>query len=269
MKLIEDIPQLKLLRRYIEKYQFFDIDKPIYVKTVPNAKIECWIVLEGGFEIFSFEENRFIKSKRAGFFPMGTSTSVYRVPKSVKCLNIKMNPSILGLSFFKGFTKNWQKISLSDYFSEKKLKIIRELDYDEVKGFDVSKIDSVMKGFFESLEVEERIIKFIELIYGNPNSGYKISDFAKELNISTKTLVRLTKKHTGLLPKEFLRILRFERTTHEFKKNEAMSFIDALEYGYYDQSHFIKECRRITGYSPKDFFSKLKLSTNDLMFMKD
>ena len=51
----------------------------------------------------------------------------------------------------------------------------------------------------------------------------------------------------------------------ELKKNEGFKFIDTLEFGYYDQSHFIRECKRITQLNPKDFLSKLNMDVHDII----
>jgi len=49
------------------------------------------------------------------------------------------------------------------------------------------------------------------------------------------------------------------------KTTPSEMFVEALAFGYYDQSHFIRECKRIAGVSPKELFSNMRLSTPDLM----
>jgi AraC-like DNA-binding protein len=60
----------------------------------------------------------------------------------------------------------------------------------------------------------------------------------------------------GLPPKQYLRISRFQKIIK--LKRSLFSELNmtqlAFEAGYYDQSHFIREFRTLSGYSPKEFF---------------
>ena len=64
---------------------------------------------------------------------------------------------------------------------------------------------------------------------------------------------------------ELCKIFRFEKTTAYLQKNESAKLIEALDFGYYDQSHFIKTCKKITGISPRKLFERMKLPTKDLI----
>ena len=108
--------------------------------------------------------------------------------------------------------------------------------------------------------------KVIQLIEGQLTDQLRVVDLADKMNMSPKTMERWIKKQFNLSPKELLQVMRFEHVSSELKNQPNSKLIDSIEYGYYDQSHFIKECRKITGYSPKDFFSRMKLPTNDIIF---
>lgn len=72
---------------------------------------------------------------------------------------------------------------------------------------------------------------------------------------SPRNFERRFKEFAGLPPKLFSRIVRFQSTVKEYgKKGQSLTEI-AYEFGYYDQSHFIREFREFSGYSPKAFFS--------------
>jgi transcriptional regulator GlxA family with amidase domain len=75
---------------------------------------------------------------------------------------------------------------------------------------------------------------------------------AKECNVSNRTLERYFLNNMGIGPKEFINIVRFREvmialqngsTSGEFAKI-------AVEMGYYDQSHFIKEVKKRAGSIP-------------------
>ena len=57
----------------------------------------------------------------------------------------------------------------------------------------------------------------------------------------------------GLPPKLLARIVRFDRLLRQLRTGAAMSWADlALECGYYDQAHLVREVRRFTGVTPTE-----------------
>ena len=91
----------------------------------------------------------------------------------------------------------------------------------------------------------------LKLIKKNP--GFlKIEELANSLNISRRFLEKEFKKYVGMTPKKYTQIERFKKIL----KNKGCKLLDvALEYGYYDQSHFIKEFKEFSGETPSKFFS--------------
>ncbi|MFK7775832.1 MAG: helix-turn-helix domain-containing protein [Saprospiraceae bacterium] len=83
---------------------------------------------------------------------------------------------------------------------------------------------------------------------------YKIGSI-KELmtltNYSYSTLERLFKKETGLTPKKYFIFKRFKMSLEDIIKSEHQDWFDYIsKYGYYDQSHFIKEVKKFTQHTP-------------------
>ena len=76
-------------------------------------------------------------------------------------------------------------------------------------------------------------------------------------NTNYKTLERRFQKVLGLSPSELLKITRFNRAVlamYSCRFNSLTSI--AHHCGYYDQSHFIREFRQLTNFSPKDFLKE-------------
>ncbi|MCC8134978.1 MAG: helix-turn-helix domain-containing protein [Tannerellaceae bacterium] len=71
---------------------------------------------------------------------------------------------------------------------------------------------------------------------------------------STKQYKRIFNEYVGINPKEFLRILRFQRTLHILHNQPSILFTDlAFQAGYYDQAHLTKEFKRFSGYMPTQY----------------
>ncbi len=85
-----------------------------------------------------------------------------------------------------------------------------------------------------------------------------ISELEQKTGYSRRYLEILFKTHIGLSPKVISGIFRFQKfykswargRTFDELKNELYDF-------YYDQSHYVKEFKRMTGFSPKIFSQKV------------
>ncbi len=82
----------------------------------------------------------------------------------------------------------------------------------------------------------------------------RIQELASKTGYSKRYLDILFKEHIGLSPKSLASILRFQNIYQSLAQEHATSFLNNNLYAYYyDQSHFIKEFRRFTGYSPQKY----------------
>ena len=62
------------------------------------------------------------------------------------------------------------------------------------------------------------------------------------------------KRYVGLTPKVYQRVLRFNEVFVKIRENGTIDWAEvAVQCGYADQSHFIKEFRRFSGFKPAEF----------------
>jgi AraC-like DNA-binding protein len=261
----EEKPKKSNTCRFIDRYQFYRFDDKSVLKAIPNGKIELYFVLQGTLEMWDSSLEAFISCGEDGIFPATNQVSFYRIPDYLVCLNIKLNLKTLSLPSFNGLLNRWKNISVADLLGGGHLRSIRTLTEDfSLQNSYVDQLDAILENVFSEPE-QKSISSLLDRVEEELSEEFKVYELAKILNISTKTLERKTQKYFNLSPKELLNVIRFENTSAYIQQSEAPCLLDALAFGYYDQSHFIKDCRKITGYTPKDFFSKLSLPTNDLI----
>ena len=88
---------------------------------------------------------------------------------------------------------------------------------------------------------------------------------SKEFKISTRQFERRFKASTGLSPKLFLRAARFENALQLIKENNFENFSNIAYYlDFTDQSHFTKDFKEFSGFTPKAFLSHNQ-KTQDLI----
>lgn len=76
----------------------------------------------------------------------------------------------------------------------------------------------------------------------------------QELNLSERQTERHFAHYIGLSPKKLHRIYRLQRAIGLMETRRFATLVEiALEAGYYDQAHFNREFKHITGKSPKAY----------------
>ena len=85
------------------------------------------------------------------------------------------------------------------------------------------------------------------------NFSDNIDNLATRYGLSSRYLQKLFLQYTGLTPKLFSKINRFQNSLLLVaKQNESLTSI-AYECGYFDQSHFIREFKSFTGNTPSGY----------------
>ena len=83
-----------------------------------------------------------------------------------------------------------------------------------------------------------------------------ISRLAGKACLSTKHFQRLFSEYIGSNPKQFSRIVRFQKALYTLETRPAITLTAlAYECGYYDQAHLIKEFKALSGYTPGEYVS--------------
>ncbi|HEX3008142.1 MAG TPA: helix-turn-helix domain-containing protein [Bacteroidales bacterium] len=82
------------------------------------------------------------------------------------------------------------------------------------------------------------------------------SDLSEHLCVSTKSLERKFATLLGKTPKQFLKIVRFQEIIKNLSAGGDLRLTElAYETGYFDQAHFIKDFKMLSGYTPREFLN--------------
>ena len=93
-------------------------------------------------------------------------------------------------------------------------------------------------------------VRTLELVHGR----MAIKELERKAGYTRRYLDLLFSQHVGFAPKVLAGIFRFQRFYRQWARGLPYdSLRDELYDYYYDQAHFTKEFKRMTGYSPQKF----------------
>ncbi|WP_435356430.1 helix-turn-helix domain-containing protein [Emticicia sp. SJ17W-69] len=119
----------------------------------------------------------------------------------------------------------------------------------------------IIEGFLLDLasksKYESRPIDKVGMVMLDGKNNFSLDWLAKESCLSNKQFERNFNERIGINPKYFARIIRFDkafRLKNAFPNKDWLSI--ALECGYYDYQHLVRDYKEFTGMTPANFYSQ-------------
>jgi AraC-like DNA-binding protein len=120
----------------------------------------------------------------------------------------------------------------------------------------------LMRHYARKLEANPFINYAVSSIIQSPGER-RISEIAAKTGYSQKHLIRLFSDHVGVAPKSFMNIVRFQNTVSHIDSLRSPNWARAAVHcGYYDQSHFIADFKRFSGFTPAGYLQMKKTFPN-------
>lgn len=239
-------PDIKL-QKYIYCYWQFKTTEPL------TGELNHIIVADGCIDIF-FELQNPQDNFVMGFCEKFTEFSL---SSSFNYVGVRFLPTMFSQIFkinAKELTNRFEHLSnvvpSISFFITEHIEPLSNLD--EIKsGFDKYFLQLIDESSFDW---DSRIYESLNIILKN----YGVVDIQKDLNtgISQRQLRRLFEFYIGDTPKTFSQVVRFQNILKSKPSNQSLKH-DKLYFdlGYYDQSHFIKEFKKLHGVTPNKAFS--------------
>jgi AraC-like DNA-binding protein len=118
---------------------------------------------------------------------------------------------------------------------------------EDLNDFDVfcKKITLKIQSLLSS-KIDERKRKLFELIYA-ANGEINIKEISEKISWSSRQINQYFNQQFGLSLKVYCEIIRFQASLNHIKEGKLFP-----QLNFYDQSHFIKEIKKLSGVSPKE-----------------
>lgn len=85
-----------------------------------------------------------------------------------------------------------------------------------------------------------------------------VDQISKLFSINLRSLQRLFQEYVGVSPKWVIQRFRIQEVAERIEKEKSIHYAEmALELGYYDQAHFIKDFKNTIGLSPEEYLKTI------------
>jgi len=117
---------------------------------------------------------------------------------------------------------------------------------------------TLLSRLFHGVEKHYAVSTALELFAKN-QARPTVREVGKYLGLSQRRFIQVFKAEVGMTPKLFSRIQRFQQTRTFIQGNPSIKWAElAVDLGYFDQSHLIREFLEFSGLSPTDYLNRHK-----------
>ena len=110
--------------------------------------------------------------------------------------------------------------------------------------------------FADAIFVLESKKNLLEEIH-HSSGQVSIQEISQKYKIGYKRIERLFRQFVGITPKQYTRLIRFSHCVKYAAQFPRKNLTDiALAHGFFDQMHFIRESKSITGQLPSRIFNQ-------------
>ena len=169
------------------------------------------------------------------FHPTG-AFPILRIPLSELTNRVEAFDSLVG----REATEVWERIAEAESFE------------DRVRVFEGFCLRSL-----HGLSTDDDLPRLLSHVITDRRGQISVSELCSMSGLAERTLERTFQRCVGLPPKTFARIVRFQNVVRRIELSESANLLNtALAFGYYDQSHMIREFREFAGKSPLAYFEE-------------
>lgn len=191
----------------------------------------------------------------------GRRALLYGVPKTPFVRELRGSGRVLGIKFRAGgFYPFWGQdisllygatISASEIFGPSAHSWLDDiLDADDDAAM-ARQADILLENRLPDRDAQAELAAHIVEEIMNNSSIIKVEELSMHSGLSIRQLQRLFRKYVGVTPKWVIKRFRLQEAAERLEREDERIWPDlAVELGYFDQAHFIKDFKAVIGQSP-------------------
>lgn len=242
-----------------------DKESPETYSVLPGEEVVIGVQTKGRIFLHSGKQSK--KLSKAGITGILRGPRTFFSEKNTKSLLVYISPLLLSRMVTLPMDQiSDSSLSLEDLFPKEVIsRLMADCEEADYKGLDVSRTLEKFRHLLPVKEEKEKFIREAVLRIKSSLGEIGIKGLAEDLGISQSSLERGFRSRVGLSPKEYTGLIRFRNIFKFYNSSSSLTEL-ALEAGYYDQAHFIREFKKKTGFSPKQWFRRNANSGLDFSF---
>ena len=239
-------------------------DSPFYYDTFfPNGKTA--IVFHLG-DPFNYWKTEWIAMPKISFICFATVPVSLKFGANIDTLTVLFKPHSIYNFFGIKLTSSIDPIDGSQYISNDIFEALKACPSFE------ERVKILNKYFLDKLtkcEKENSLLKKICDIIISNKGLIERKALAEQLKVSEGYIHKLCIKRLGISVKPLSQTIRISNILEEIYRSGKHDWIDILvKYGYFDQAHFIKDFKKVTGKTPNQYYLMDKSLTSILSGIK-
>ena len=251
-------PPSEILKPYVKCYFVFESDSDIEFEDTVFPSGDMEVIFNLGSGVWeSLVENKFFRTPQVELW--GQLTKPLGIKSKGKHIMLGIRFLTHSIAYFLNDEIGVFNNQVSD-FADIIGKPVKILHSRLLETTDLNRrIELIEKFLLGRLAIAEKKIFTINKVANILTSIKKnleednISNIASRHNITPRYLHKLIYQHTGLSPKLFNKINRFQLSLKLLDKNDQSFTSIAYDCGYFDQSHFIRDFKSFTGITPSAY----------------
>ena len=239
---------------FINGFTVYHFTDNVPVRLNPGGYFELIFQLNGGFCQTSTDNSHWIS--RPEYFIGGLHSKSFQVkPEKKDSTLISVNFKPHSTRFFipdKLHNYKNKVVQLSDIYRSSDLGQLQAIHGNDQMDNKLKLIESFLVKIFnkKSTTTIEKVLGYIF----QKNGFVNIKELADKSCLSISQFRKRFNEEVGMSPKEYTKIIRIRYISELLSIHPSMNLTQlTYELGYFDQSHFIKDFKSVTGVSPKNY----------------
>lgn len=250
----------KVLNQYIETFNIYHFDRDIDIRLFPKGVFE--IVFQNND---NFQHNTSYSSgweTRPKDFIGGLHNKSYTVKSKGNnnfCIVVEFKPNTAKY-FISDKLHNFQNnvIDIFEIWGNSALDLSLKIKKEKSDQHKVKLIEHFLLDKFIS-QKNSIIDGAINAILSS-NGFIEVNELAIKAALSPAQFRKRFKEEIGISPSQYCKIIRINKTLSIFEQDYQKSLTElTYRLGYFDQAHFIKDFKSVTGASPKSFKKTIQI----------
>jgi AraC-like DNA-binding protein len=230
-----------ILKDYIKSYWWFSIDASSFQSfdILPDGYFDLLIVVKNG------------DISKVSLTGIWTKSVLVEYTENTEVFAIRFKPLAIGTIL---------NLTINDLLDNSSTLELKDIGLDEqiiLRGlklplqFITSKLNAHFISLLKLADTDKRIKKLFDIVELNEGNE-SVSNISNHIGLSARQIQRKMNALLGIGVKEYSQIVRLRKTLRRVKYDKNDFF------PYFDQSHFIRELKEHTGYTPE----RLDLNNN-------